>query len=318
MPGTPNSPSRRHPQAAASIAAVERDTGFSKDTLRVWERRYGFPLPLRLPTGDRAYPWEQVEKLRVLKRLVDAGHRPSRVVPLALAELQALSQGLAPPAALAAAEPAGAQEWRSHLALIRSHDAARLRSALNRHLSRVGVARFVTEVVSPLNAAVGQAWLRGQMEIFEEHLYSEALQVVLRGAVASVPEPADGDALRVLLTTLPGEPHGLGLLMAEALLTLEGCRCTSLGPQTPLRDIVAAVRAVQADVLALGATGATPPNLLLDALTELRAQLPAAVQLWVGGQSPALQRRLPEGVRRFASLQDIAEAVASARVRAHP
>jgi len=26
-----------------SIAAVERDTGLSKATLRVWERRYGFP-----------------------------------------------------------------------------------------------------------------------------------------------------------------------------------------------------------------------------------------------------------------------------------
>ena len=30
-----------------SIAAVERDTGLSKDTLRVWERRYGFPAPQR-------------------------------------------------------------------------------------------------------------------------------------------------------------------------------------------------------------------------------------------------------------------------------
>lgn len=28
-----------------SIAAVERDTGLTKDTLRVWERRYGFPTP---------------------------------------------------------------------------------------------------------------------------------------------------------------------------------------------------------------------------------------------------------------------------------
>ena len=26
-----------------SIAAVERETGLGKDTLRAWERRYGFP-----------------------------------------------------------------------------------------------------------------------------------------------------------------------------------------------------------------------------------------------------------------------------------
>ncbi len=33
--------------AGFNIAAVERDTGLSKDVLRVWERRYGFPAPER-------------------------------------------------------------------------------------------------------------------------------------------------------------------------------------------------------------------------------------------------------------------------------
>ena len=44
--------------------------------------------------------------------------------------------------------------------------------------SRLGVARFVNEVVAPLNVAVGDAWLRGQLEIFEEHMYTEVVQVV--------------------------------------------------------------------------------------------------------------------------------------------
>jgi len=35
------------PDVCYNISAVERDTGLSKDTLRVWERRYGFPKPLR-------------------------------------------------------------------------------------------------------------------------------------------------------------------------------------------------------------------------------------------------------------------------------
>ena len=29
------------------IGAVERDTGIGRDTLRIWERRYGFPVPER-------------------------------------------------------------------------------------------------------------------------------------------------------------------------------------------------------------------------------------------------------------------------------
>ena len=59
-----------------TIASVEKETGLSKDTLRMWERRYGFPAPGRDPAGDRLYPAGQVERLRLIKRLIDQGHRP--------------------------------------------------------------------------------------------------------------------------------------------------------------------------------------------------------------------------------------------------
>jgi MerR family transcriptional regulator, light-induced transcriptional regulator len=64
-------PTRDIKQLTLSIAAVERDTGLTKDTLRVWERRYGFPQPDRDGGGERCYPLDQVEKLRVVKRLMD-------------------------------------------------------------------------------------------------------------------------------------------------------------------------------------------------------------------------------------------------------
>jgi len=63
-----------------TISAVERETGLSKDTLRAWERRYGFPLPERDARGDRRYPPQQVERLRKIKRLVDHGFRPSKII----------------------------------------------------------------------------------------------------------------------------------------------------------------------------------------------------------------------------------------------
>ena len=74
-----------------SISAVERDTGLSKDTLRVWERRYGFPNPMRDAFGERIYPLEQVDRLRVIRRLMDAGHRPGKIIGLDIVELRALA-----------------------------------------------------------------------------------------------------------------------------------------------------------------------------------------------------------------------------------
>jgi DNA-binding transcriptional MerR regulator len=293
------------PHITLSIAAVERDTGLSKDTLRVWERRYGFPSPRRDLIGERAYTLEHVEKLRVIKRLMDAGHRPGRIVPLSFEELQALSDSTIDQPVRNIEVALASCDVRAYLDLIRSHDVAALRSQLSRQLARLGIGRFVTEVIAPLNTAVGDAWIRGQMEVFEEHTYSETVQVVLRQAIASVPSPPSDSGPMVLLTTFPGEPHGLGLLMAEAMFALEGCRCVSMGTQTPLWDIVMAASAHRANAVALGFTGCMNPNQVVDGLQELRGKLPMPVRIWAGGSAPVLHRRRVEGVTPLASLDQI-------------
>ena len=288
--------------ASFGIAAVERDTGLSKDTLRVWERRYGFPAPARGDGGERTFTRSEIEKLRLVKRLLDAGHRPGRIVPMALDELQALTDGSAAPAQ---AEPALPHRLAGYLETLRRHDARGLRSALRHDLVELGLAGFVTDVVAPLNTAVGDAWLRGQIEVFEEHLYTEAVQVVLRQSLALLPDPEPGARPRVLLTTLRGEPHGLGLLMAEALLSLGGADCLALGLQTPSWDIVLAARAQPADIVSLGFSGCMNPNQVVDALAELRSKLDPAVELWAGGSAPVLHRRRIDGVLPFATLAEV-------------
>jgi DNA-binding transcriptional MerR regulator/methylmalonyl-CoA mutase cobalamin-binding subunit len=300
---------QREAAITLSIAAVERDTGLSKDTLRVWERRYGFPTPARDAVGERAYTLEQVEKLRIVKRLLDAGHRPGRIVPLPLEALQLLSDKTVDQPLRTAEALLGAAEMRAHLALIRSHDVAALRNELTRLLSRVGVARFVLEVVAPLNAAVGDAWLRGQLEVFEEHAYTELVQTVLRQAIAGIPAADAAARPRVLLTTFPGEPHGLGLLMAEAMFSLEGCHCVSLGLQTPVWDTVLAAKAYRADIVALSFTGCMNPNLVVDGLAELSAKLPPAAQVWAGGSAPVLHRRSVPRVQALADFDGLAGAL---------
>ena len=206
------------PVQRLSIAAVERDTGLPKDTLRVWERRYGFPCPERDSAGDRVYSPEQVERLRAIRRLMDAGHRPGRIVALELAALQALSAAalVAPPvAALALDSPCGLDFY---LDLIGCHDVQNLRRELGQCLLRLGLVRFITAVMAPLNTAVGEAWMQGRFQVFEEHLYTECITRVLCNAIGKIAPPQGMGAPRVLLTTFPNEPHGLDILMVEALL----------------------------------------------------------------------------------------------------
>jgi MerR family transcriptional regulator, light-induced transcriptional regulator len=298
-----------------SIAAVERDTGLSKDTLRVWERRYGFPAPDRDPSGERAYPLDQVERLRLIRRLLDAGHRPGRTVPLDLVDLQRLAEAAGPEPMELPRSGWDAAALDDYLALVRQHDLEGLRRQFGRDLARVGLPIFVCELVVPLTRSIGDAWLRGQMQVFEEHACTEVLQSVLRTAVGALPPPEPLDAPRVLLSTLPGEPHALAMQLDEALLRVEGVVSVPLGPQTPVWDLVLAAEAYRCDVVALGFSGSTSPGATFDALAELRSKLPARVALWVGGNAPVLQRRRIEGVRPFEALQDIPAAVADWRAR---
>jgi len=293
------------PPITLSIAAVERDTGLSKDTLRVWERRYGFPAPARDALGERAYTLEQVEKLRLVKRLMDAGHRPGRIVPQPMADLQALSESTVDAVLHGAPVARRDVELGALMEFVRRHDRSALRGELTRQWLALGITRFVSELVSPLITAVGDAWIRGQLEIFEEHLFTETLQRVLHEAIAALPEPRADAHPGVLLTTLPGETHALGMLMAEAVLAQEGCRCVSLGVQTPLWNIVRAALALEVDIVAVGFTGCMNPNQVVDSLAELRIKLPPAVALWAGGNVPVLVRRRVEGVLPMASIDDL-------------
>lgn len=297
-----------------TIAEVARETGLGKDTLRVWERRYGFPVPQRDAQGERLYGADDVERLRLIRRLMLQGGRPGQLVSLSL---DALRQRLsAAPPASAPLGTRGTLELTPAMALLERHDGAGLRAHLHQAQARLGLAAWVQEVLAPLTQAVGNGWAQGQLSVHQEHLYSEVVQDVLRQAIRALPVPGPTARPRVLLTTLPGESHGLGLLMAEALLALEGAACISLGVQTPVDALVQAAHIHRADIVALSATACQPERNFGQALLTLRSQLPGSVALWLGGSATLTRRTWPAGCWPVGALADIGPRVQAWRLGA--
>lgn len=288
-----------------NIGAVERDTGIGKDTLRVWEKRYGFPTPVRGCNEDRLYPAEQVEQLRLIKRLLEIGMRPLKVVGLSYAELSALLVGL----------PGKQTNHSASLLelfeLIKTHRASELKIALNLALYKQGMADFLSNTIHPLNQLVGDSWLRGDIRVFEEHLYSEQVIGLLRTAIANMRNPQGSP--RVLLTTLPGEEHSLGLLMAEATLCMSGAHCTMLGVQTPVSETVLAVDAHQVDVLVLSFSGVMHAAQVKTGVEQVRQALPVTASLWIGGAGAKKLRNCLTGIEVMGALSDLTDAVSAWR-----
>ena len=303
-----------------SISAVERSTGLGKDTLRVWERRYRFPLPRRDANGERVYSPEQVNKLRLLKRLIDHGHRPGKIIQFEIDELQKLNDGLLGVEGTSGIS-ADRNDLQDYLNLCRAHQVEALRHALSQALMRMGLETFVVEVIAPLNRMVGEYWVRGLFAIHQEHLYTEVVQNLLRNAISAIVQPQEHSRLRprVMLTTFPQEPHTLGLLMAEAFFALEGARCISLGVQTPIIDIVRAAEMQQADIVALSFSSLMNSRQALDGLAELGSALTSGTEIWAGGSNPALARPAAESESvRIITLSELPTALAVWRGRHSP
>lgn len=274
-----------------AIGTVERDTGIGRDTLRIWERRYGFPSPARNDKGERVYSTEQIRRLQRIRRLLDQGRRPGKVVPLNEAALDELADTL-PEASLSPEDVDPAQE---HLiALASAGDVTGLNAALEQTLTRDGLRLFVLTTFAPLTKTIGDLWAGGQLEVFEEHLLTRHLVQFLDAAMNRIGRPP-GDP-EVLLATLPGERHALGLLMAEALLMHASKATLNLGTDVPLDQLVAAVERSGVLTVALSFSACYARGSLRDDLEELAERLPQGVALWIGGAGVQRLRRLPPSV----------------------
>jgi methanogenic corrinoid protein MtbC1 len=246
-----------------------------------------------------------VERLRLIKRLLDQGHRPSKLIAASADELNELIRGNAE-----CTEEAHCQEL---LRLVRVAHADQLRLQLSQALLQQGLVRFVCDTLTPLNRLVGEAWLRGDLQVFDEHLYSELVENILRAAIglhavrAGVP--------RILMTTVPEEEHSLGLLMAEAMMTAEGALCISLGTRTPLTDIDLAAREGRFDVVALSFSARCSTRITHESLSTLRAQMPKHIELWAGGAGVRVPDRLDEGIHAITSIAGAQDAVRQWRQR---
>jgi len=280
-----------------SIGVVERDTGIGRDTLRVWERRYGFPEPVRNEKGERMYPELQLRRLQRIRRLLDQGMRPGKLLPLSEDDLDKLEASLQPEKPMELNKSVNAI-----LAAISSADAGQIEILFRIQYEKQGMKWFILDTVLPLLNAVGELWVGGKLQVFQEHFLSEQLIRFLNTEIARIQKNAARPL--VLLATLPGEEHTLGLLMVAGMLSSQGIATINLGGEVPMDQIVRAVKQFHADTVGITFSGAYQYKNIRAHLLELRELIPDDVDIWTGGEGVRRLRKLPIGVIKFNSLEN--------------
>jgi methanogenic corrinoid protein MtbC1 len=288
--------------ARLSIGALARASGVPAATIRTWERRYGFLAAARKPSGHRLYSLEDVPRVRRVAELIARGVRAAEAVsasegafdPLFVAE----GSRIEPPVGVGAAFDLE-RERAVLLEAVKAFDAVMLSRRLVIAWGQLGALRFVRDCVHPLLVEVGTRWAAKGLGIRHEHFVSERVQDVMRTLRLPLEDEARGP--RVVLATLPGEAHALGLHMVALLLNAAGCRVLMLGPDLPIEEIAGVAGQQQASAVGIGVSASSDAARSRASLLALRRALARDIGLVVGGSgAPAMT----EQVEVLATLDD--------------
>ena len=278
-----------------TIGAVSKACELPVETLRTWERRYGFPVATRTAGGQRLYEPEMVGLLQKAKLALDGGLRPSQ----AFAQLMVMPDAPAPvtmerPLPTVVCDAAPCLESDADTAAIvalwmraATHfDAATLARGFETEWARLGVFDFLERRIHPFIVAIGEAWLRDELGIPHEHFASDRIIDFLGTIWRPLSDAATGPVL--VGATMPMEQHAIGLHMAAVTAAAAGCRIAYLGLDTPVIEIARAARQAEASVF-VSVSATTPRPLVLEQVRELRRHLESRNQLAVGGGGARLE-----------------------------
>ncbi|MFZ9652069.1 MAG: MerR family transcriptional regulator [Steroidobacteraceae bacterium] len=297
-----NKPAHNGASGQFTIKAVAQATGLTVETLRAWERRYAVVSPSRDASGRRTYSAVDVARLRLLRSATELGHTISRLAPLSaddLAKLVADSGGQARPG------PARGQMYVERALDATEHsDPGGVEDALTSAVALLPPNEVVHTVIVPLVREVGERWHRGEVSIAQEHMVTDIVRRLVISVTRGYLRSDNGPCL--VLATLSGERHELGILMCSWLAATRRFRTHYLGADCPAEEI--ARFALEVEAAAVLVSIVMPENEVpaLQQLDVLAHQLHNKCEIWLGGFAARLVAadRIPDGCVMLPTGQD--------------
>ena len=255
------------PPAHLRIGALSRRVGVSPELLRAWEQRYGLVRPLRSRGGFRLYSHADEERVRSMRRHLDAGVSAAEAARLALAETTPDQ----------AEGPESADLERLSLELrgtLDRLDDPNAQACFDRLLATFTLETVLRDVLLPYLHELGERWDQGEATVAQEHFASN----VLRGRLLGLARDwGRGGGPRAMLACAPGELHDLPLIMFGLVLARRGWVITYLGPDTPIATIEEHLADVEPRLVVIAAAATRRLRAAQPRLTELARHVSLAL-----------------------------------------
>lgn len=257
-----------------SIAAVSKLTGVSCHALRVWERRYGFPVPHRSASGHRRYSRDQVRLLRRISDLSREGHALSDLIADTCSGRLVVESAPAPDV-----EPVEARVIELVDRLI-AGDLEGGRACFDRLAAEFEPADLITRVIGPALVDNGERWFRHECEIYQERSVTGFLCGKLEVMIEAERHANDRPTRKIIIGTVQGDRHAGGVLILHWVMEHVGWRVLDLGVDLPVRELQKAIDTWQPDAIGLSFVLSRNINKRFQELSQLRG-----LPIFVGGRS---------------------------------
>lgn len=290
----------RDDQSLHPIQMAEQLSGIGKDLLRMWERRYGFPMPLRDARGDRVYTSEQIEKLRLLRQLIALGHRPGKIIERDLADLQQMLR-------LQRQHHAGldAAVCEPLREALQAASPEPLQGLLGQLLVKQGLEVFLQRFMPDATLWLNESVADGSLAVEAQRRFEDETLALIRIAVSQLLPP--NRPRKVMLATWPAGAIQLPMACTEGLLRLAGVDAVpaSIPASGGLKALASAALKARCQAVLVHVGSGMPPTKAFEALEDLRFQLPLSVECWAVGPMFQATRRHIEAVRLFRDLPSV-------------
>jgi len=288
-----------------SIGAISRQTGINAETLRKWELRYGFPVPLRTEGGHRMFQDEDAEKIHAVVRAIAQGQRPGNAIRAAMSAVPTKPPAKSP-------RVNQGESLTKAIKLLKANDLSNYQEHVAASLDALGTVQFIEEIAIPLLSEVGMQWQAGTLALFREKAFASHLSALMEALSQKLVEQRPSlrpskDARPVLLGLPAGESHYLALMLLGVMLQEAGVPTILFKSGLPASQLAKAAQTFGARAVALSCSEVCPKKLLSGELSELRRLLPKGIAMWVGGAGALQLPTAIEGIHFSHSMQEVVD-----------
>lgn len=299
-----------------SIGYVSLQTGLSTHVIRAWERRYQAVMPQRSASRRRVFTQTEIDRLILLKQLLNRGHSISAIAGLDHERLVHMA-GIHHAGGTEAHEPANTvnnrdpalhpAEWVDEcLKAVQNLDGAVLHRCLQRATLTFSRQTLLDRVIKPLMDQIGRRWSEGSLRIVHGHLASAIVHAQLN-CMLDHRLDLSSQRPRILVATPVGQSCYLGALTVAVIAQDHGWKAVFLGHNLPAEEIAMACARLAPQLIALSITCRVDDGFMHSELKRLSEFIAARCPLVIGGRASHVFRRCIEalGGAMLESTQDL-------------